>query len=982
MKIIERTSSIHYEAHFDGAKEDSFVGALPNKVLLPGEIDRDSSYDARANKRDCLIASACGILTGLLDVLWVGDFSLSDAQALGREQVNRMVIKIASSQGCPKDSLEESIRFLEKAYANPSDKLTPEFGGGLQHHLRDFSHHASPVGLICSILAQFTEKGYGTDTEGKLITPDIPRGAHIGKNFEEKIVYGIVHWAFHLISDMAGSSNNPGNGTGIPGPLLSLLKELSVLPIIRDFTTNYKGTDISLSVWISKLFNGTAFRHEGSKDLIRFDLRTEIGIADYGVRQTVPVIINQCLVRAFYCINRLCQEITENRIESVKDLNKIDPGRVLPFNNRCIARMITISSGTFSVIDTIDAAVRAKMHAGTDKASFAKSFLLRINLIGIANFAIAIKNDAKNLYQDVKDAFSGKENKHTLYSFIETQEININVEMDNTAIYRYQFDALLQTIKRRREFTDERKKGKTHERRLVFDIRTPEFDEYDETVFSNESIIMLALEHMIGMVFDENGISYEKPKGYEKSLFTFIRTFSGKRVGYVFGFSQLTCKLSDLITLYAELKNNTDVDEARVFFAVNAASDSDTYITSLNDHSTRECNSFFRFATLKDFFDDNVRKGEYDVFKSYVDEFNEKVKNVIAFKTVIIPTEEKIALFKAKKLELLQSFDYEAMLPASLYDNQKRILRKNFLDRGTYQAMLGEMDFADSFITSEWNYDVNLATGVLDQTGVVAGYLKSIEQLLYAVVMLSINKGKTIRFKNGDYGELNSDNKQLIDSTLGSLTYFVKKNDNILDVNNYVKKFIISTLFTWIDADRNGLFHKDNLHDTDKVAEIRKQTMLLYYLILGGFSIKNDDFRKIGIHEKKHDVVDEEELYQQFKSWASPIILHEVPKNTKTVLFHVSELIEKSETTIDLLAMRELVESNDWCTTPLLYSSHIMENYFRWKNTLGWEECLCQVSRFVEKLLSDEEPASKLLRSIPRVIIADINVVKTFIHEE
>ena len=40
-------------------------------------------------------------------------------------------------------------------------------------------------------------------------------------------------WVLHLVSDMAGSSVNPGKGTGIPGPILSFFKEISTMPIRR-----------------------------------------------------------------------------------------------------------------------------------------------------------------------------------------------------------------------------------------------------------------------------------------------------------------------------------------------------------------------------------------------------------------------------------------------------------------------------------------------------------------------------------------------------------------------------------------------------------------------------------------------------------------------------------------------------------------------------------------------------------------------------
>lgn len=54
------------------------------------------------------------------------------------------------------------MAFLEKMFPIPSDGNTPDFGGGLQHHLRDFAHHPTMVGLMFSLLTQFTEKSYGT----------------------------------------------------------------------------------------------------------------------------------------------------------------------------------------------------------------------------------------------------------------------------------------------------------------------------------------------------------------------------------------------------------------------------------------------------------------------------------------------------------------------------------------------------------------------------------------------------------------------------------------------------------------------------------------------------------------------------------------------------------------------------------------------------------------------------------------------------
>ena len=174
----------------------------------------DADYQ-KADKTDYIVAASCGVLTGLLDSFWVGKFSLSSAQDWGRTKANDFVVKVAQMRGYAKSDLDGAIRFLEKDAPIPSDQLTSIWGGGYQHHFRDFAHHASVAGLVFSIMTQFTGLSYGTNTEGIFETHELPNPELIGKTFEEKIFNGTVIWTIHLVSDMAGSSRNAGKGTGI-----------------------------------------------------------------------------------------------------------------------------------------------------------------------------------------------------------------------------------------------------------------------------------------------------------------------------------------------------------------------------------------------------------------------------------------------------------------------------------------------------------------------------------------------------------------------------------------------------------------------------------------------------------------------------------------------------------------------------------------------------------------------------------------------
>ncbi|MBR2255774.1 MAG: hypothetical protein IJ899_00215 [Blautia sp.] len=188
----------------------------------------------KADRIDYMMAICSGTISGLIDVFYVGEFSLERANKWGTEEVNKFVKKVAELQGFKGDDLSDAIRYLEKNFGLAADSVTPDFGGGLQHHLRDFSHHFSLGGLLCSLFTQFTGKVIGTDTLGVLHIVELKDKTFIGRNFEEKVLFGTVNWFFHMVSDMAGSNATPGKGTGIPGPLLSLIKEISALTCYRD----------------------------------------------------------------------------------------------------------------------------------------------------------------------------------------------------------------------------------------------------------------------------------------------------------------------------------------------------------------------------------------------------------------------------------------------------------------------------------------------------------------------------------------------------------------------------------------------------------------------------------------------------------------------------------------------------------------------------------------------------------------------------
>lgn len=169
---------------------------------------------------------------------------------------------------------------------------------------------------------------------------------------------------------MSGSRKTAGAGMGIPGPIVSLLKEISLLPGLNETSLPKK----LYEAYVKKKFN----------------LRSELAVGYELGRQAIPVILNEVLARSFYFIRRIGMEYKENG-----GFDKIEWKNTLPFKNRTIVRMMTISTGTFTVVDLADAAIRSAIKSGGVNPTFLSNFILRVNFVGVGRFAIACGTDVK-----------------------------------------------------------------------------------------------------------------------------------------------------------------------------------------------------------------------------------------------------------------------------------------------------------------------------------------------------------------------------------------------------------------------------------------------------------------------------------------------------------------------------------------------------------------------------------------------------------
>lgn len=337
-----------------------------------------NSYSIELNKTDYILATSCGLVSGLIDAIFVGDPQNSILGKATDDLADKFVIKAAQffwkndkrSAGKSKKmptELHTSISYFEQAFPAKYDaryaKDLKDSEGILEHmnpsnhHLLSPAHSPDPIGLVFSIIDQFNDKGTASFWDkGKVIhvipakQSKNPYPYFYGSDATSKLYCGFVNWLGHLISDIAGSSSTrtpgkTGRGMGISMPFYSLVEACN---------------------WGS--FNGDTFAEMMTKVYEDgYDFR-------FGIATAIPVVINELLVRTVWTI--------KNKFMEGKDLRSSLPS----MKNGDFRLFLLTATTTFEVVDCTFALGHAvKFESGL---SFNWIGLFsNVNLIGITRLS-------------------------------------------------------------------------------------------------------------------------------------------------------------------------------------------------------------------------------------------------------------------------------------------------------------------------------------------------------------------------------------------------------------------------------------------------------------------------------------------------------------------------------------------------------------------------------------------------------------------
>lgn len=358
-------------------------------------IDSVQALKPQCDKWDYILSACSGALCGVIDIFFVGKPGESPFGNITDEWFENRTMDFAKLSGWKgaKDGvnpLTSAISYLERHYKVPYDQRGLGDVGSViyglnatNHHFKSLGHNPSLLGLFFSILNQFTNSSHFV-SDGQLIelVEADNKFKLRGKNTPAKLWCGFTNWFFHLISDVSGASGSKDRGMGIPSPLWTWINDIIAIKSKQNIPSNDFDKNIN-ELALNLYEKGFDFRFQTA--------------------QTIPVSINELVVRLFYATRRLIGYY-KNTPKNARTFEGVWT-TCKPFSNPTVKRMLTVAHGTFCLVDIADATARGFITGG---GSFnPMEFFLRLNVAGVGRFTICLYGETKrtiNIHKTEKKA--------------------------------------------------------------------------------------------------------------------------------------------------------------------------------------------------------------------------------------------------------------------------------------------------------------------------------------------------------------------------------------------------------------------------------------------------------------------------------------------------------------------------------------------------------------------------------------------------
>ena len=445
-------------------------------------------------------------------------------------------------------------------------------------------------------------------------------------------------------------------------------------------------------------------------------------------------------------------------------------------------------------------------------------------------------------------------------------------------------DEIKTNIKTHMRFTEAWLQSSSIQNSELFQYADPDFYFFRFTISRQEKSTEHFLTRILLRVMERYGISFEIPD----NTFAFIISDKGKRYGYRFNDFDQDKDVNALL-------RQNEVDEAFILSTWKPGR-ADEWISSKNIQYEANGQKL-KVISLATFFKQYFGDTEYLDFLSAIDQYLKEAREITGYKSIKYFSTMNLATQKAFLEKMLLDWQYKSyefkiidrtdkkvqkflyFSPSMFPKTELDIMESNYISDALYKAMIGSQEFAESFLTSEWLFYSLKELKHFDYTSVISGYLKSIEQLLYKIVMLNVGNNCKISMshatdivdkavKNGitrykwnngtwltvpendkagqyKYIDLIPDQLQYMDSSIGTFEFFLKNNPHIIIYPARAKTIADMVSCFRIEC-RNGFFHTHNLSDWKIVEAVRSNAIYLYFILLGGCIIPKTKLSDLG----------------------------------------------------------------------------------------------------------------------------------------
>ncbi len=454
-------------------------------------------------------------------------------------------------------------------------------------------------------------------------------------------------------------------------------------------------------------------------------------------------------------------------------------------------------------------------------------------------------------------------------------------------IYEEELNRSLKTLKRFREAWLRSSSGWNTE---LFQYADPDFYFYRFAIDRQEKNKEPLIIDILYRVMERYELRFSVPEDRKNVAFDFIIHTEDKSIGYTFTDFYADEDVNQII-------EDCGADEAFIIRTWKHGR-SDEWIKRENNHYTEEGLNL-KAITIEDFFNEYFGETEFAAFEASVSHYLKDARDITGYQSIKFLSSMNLASQKAFEEKILAEWEYKSYKYQIIDRSNKKIqnylyldsdvfsdtdlekMVENYIHEARYRSLVGGNEYAESFITSEWLYHSLKGRKNFDFTSVISGYLKSIEQLLYILVMLNVDNSCRISMsgannirneakrngivaykqtKNG-WVEVSSDTKGFIyidltvdqakymDSSIGTFEYFRRKNPHIFE-NSNLAETVADMVCCFRTECRNGYFHTHNLTDWDIVEKTRDNAIYLYFVLLGECLIAESKLSELKISSR------------------------------------------------------------------------------------------------------------------------------------